>query len=75
VNAPVEALVALDHNELASAARGMAPDTALDPVELSPKILKACTSAPIAPGMGAIGIEPADAGVAAPPANQGPESP
>jgi len=67
----VEALVALDHNDLASGAcaewRRYDPDTVLDPIELSPKILKACTTAPIAPGMGAIGIEPpADAGAATP---------
>lgn len=63
----VESYVALGHTELARLAcaewRRFDPDTPLDPIEISPKILTACGSAPIDPQMGAIGLEPLDAGV------------
>ncbi|MBK8939472.1 MAG: LysM peptidoglycan-binding domain-containing protein [Polyangiaceae bacterium] len=58
----VEAYVALGYVELARSACGewrrAAPDTPLDPIEVSPKILKACSGAPSAPSIGAMGVDP-----------------
>lgn len=65
----VESYVALDQEHMARMAcaewRRFDPDTLLDPIEFSPKIIKACSSAPIAPHVGAFGKELEDAGTAA----------
>lgn len=55
----LEALVALDADELASDAcrewRRNDPDAILDPIELSPKIIRACASADVQRGVGPVG--------------------
>lgn len=58
----VEAYAALGHLELARAACGefrrADPDRVLDPMEVSPKIMKACAGAPVPAGVGALGVDP-----------------
>ncbi len=58
----VESYVALDRVDLARQAcaewRRYDPDTPLDPIDRSPKIIRACTTAPIDPQMGAFGKDP-----------------
>lgn len=62
----IEAYVALGNYRLAELAcaewRRVDPDTPLDPIEHSPKILRACTAAPIDPQQGSFGKEDVDAG-------------